>query len=208
MKHKKVLFMLLSMSYAGLVVAGGGTLKITNKLVPSNAITGYVRVYVGCRDDSETDNYIAALGINGSFSSLEKARNGSSTLIEPGDVVSLPYGHGPRGIFVDFLDGNAAIASTISFPFGEVNSEIYILGGADTQLGDVKVSVAYWNLDAVKAKFPNGLVGDANGNLTADQLALLTPASTDAKAWNYNARDHVGLMVTMYDQNLSPKITK
>lgn len=201
MKNIKKIFICVLLSSSSFLMSETGALRITNRS------TTNVRVYVGCRNTQETDNFIAALGVKGHKSSLKNARESNSTIITPGNIYSLPYGHAPRGIFVDFLDANGAISSTISFPFGETNSEIYILGGTDSVLGTIAQSVAYWNLDAVKAKFPNGLIGDASGNLTADQLALLTPASTDVKAWDYNNRDHTGLMVCMYSKDFSPKIT-
>lgn len=200
MQNIKKICTFILLNFSTFLMLDASVLKFTNKSSSS------IRVYVGYRKDSANDANYAVWALTKVFNTIANARASNAPIIKSGDVGTISYGSGPRGIIVDFLDANGAVTSTIAFPFGETNSEIYILGGLDPKLGTIAQSVAYFNNDAIKAKFPNGLVGDANGNLTADQLALLTPASTDPKSWDYNNRDHTGLMVCMYSKDLAPKV--
>ncbi|MBP6870242.1 hypothetical protein KBC04_05140 [Candidatus Babeliales bacterium] len=233
MKNMKLLLGSMLLGISGLVIAAGGTLKVTNR-------SGYnVKVYVGSRNTNESDAYISYPGMTGaSRKSFGDARKDNGAFVSPNVTTSVVYAHGPRVIIVDFFGVDSKVFKTVAFPFGELNSEIYILGGKDPVIGDITPSVAYWNNDAVATLFtmnvknstdnrfgsgqprdtnsdtqpvklfPTGkLVGDKDGNLTAEQEAAITPKADDiAKVWNYNNMSHAGLMVCMYDTDLKPAV--
>lgn len=202
MKNIKFLITSALITFTGVSLASAN-LKVTNKSDTS------VKVYVGCRNTQETDPYYTTVGFKASAKSLADARaSNAATIIAPNSSVSIPYAHSPRGIIVDFLNSSSnSISKTISFPFAETNSEIYVLGGTDATLGAIAQSVAYWNNDAVKTVFPSGLVGsNSDGTLSSAQISTITPDYTDVKAWNYNVASHANLMLTMYDQDLQPKV--